>query len=172
MKIKRTILLLTVVSLLVAVPTFGLKEYGDLDPPILTLVWSNPSESETGFGWIFVPGAVKYSVDIEGVATYDLYNYSGIDPVLIEAGATAEVEVSFGTSDRTDDGEMGDPDLTITHEEFAAAIAAELGIPVVDVISLAEDWAVKVKALAPGKDKGRQNNEFSNSIYPFWSVEF
>ena len=98
--------------------------------------------------------AVKYSVDIEGMVTY-------WDAILL-AEATASVEVSFGTSDRTDGGVMGDSDLTIAIDDLAAAIAAELGIPAGDVISL--DGIAKVKALDPGKDKGRQNNPFSTPV--------
>ena len=74
--------------------------------------------------------------------------------------ATASVEVSFGTSDRTDGGEMGDSDLTIAIDDLAAAIAAELGIVADDVIAL--DGSAKVKALDPGNGKGRQNNPFSD----------
>lgn len=166
---KRTILMLTVVSLLLTIPTFGAKEYGDLDPPVINSAWYI-TDVEIGLDWDVVEGAVKYSVGIEGVATYDLYDYSGLDPVLIEEGVTAEVEVSFGTSDRTDGGEMGDTDLTITLDELAAAIAAELGIPVEDLISI-DELTYKVKALAPGKDKGRQNNEFS-SVEVSWAIEF
>lgn len=102
--------------------------------------------------WDDVTGAVKYSVDIEGTVTYELLGDE----------ATAFVEVSFGTSDRTDGGEMGDSDLTIAIDDLAAAIAAELGIPAGDVTSL--DGIAKVKALDPGKGKGRQNNPFSDPV--------
>lgn len=104
------------------------------------------------FDWDDVPGAVKYSVDVEGVVTY----YDALLPGEVQV----EVEVSFGTSDRTDGGEMGDSDLTVLIDDIAAAIAAELGIPVGDVLSL-DGWA-KVKALAPGHGAGSQNNPFSN----------
>lgn len=104
------------------------------------------------FDWDDVPGAVKYSVDVEGVVTY----YDALLPGEVQV----EVEVSFGTSDRTDGGEMGDSNLTVLIDDIAAAIAAELGIPVEDVLSL-DGWA-KVKALAPGHGAGSQNSPFSN----------
>ena len=170
MKIKRAILLLAVVSLLITIPTFGAKEYGDLDPPDIWIAWLTYGV-DTGVDWDDVIGAVKYSVDIEGLAIFndgDLVDGDGdgdpLDPEILEVG------VSFGTSDRTDGGEMGDSDLTITLDELAAAIAAELGIPVEDVLAL-DETVYKVKALAPGKDKGRQNNEF-DSIEPLWLIDF
>ncbi len=104
--------------------------------------------------WDDVTDAVKYSVDIEGIVTY-------WDDVLGD-DATASVEVSFGTSDRTDGGEMGDSDLTIAIDDLAAAIAAELGVLPADLTSL--DGIAKVKALDPGKEKGRQNNPFSDPV--------
>lgn len=113
--------------------------------------------------WDPVPGAVKYSVDIEGTATYEAI----VDEVLVQL--TADVEVSFGTSDRTDGLGMDVPSLTITFEELAAAIAAELGIDPSALVSL-DEASAKVKALDPGKDKGPQNNPFSD---PFdFSVTF
>ena len=104
--------------------------------------------------WDDVTDAVKYSVDIEGAVTY-------WDAILV-AEATVPVEVSFGTSDRTDGGVMGDSHLTITIDDLAAAIAAELGVLPADLTSL--DGIAKVKALDPGKDKGRQNNPFSDPV--------
>ncbi|MCL5280762.1 MAG: hypothetical protein M1376_12745 [Planctomycetes bacterium] len=101
--------------------------------------------------WNDVPGAVKYSVDIEGTAAYT-------DPNLGEL--TAEVEVSFGTRDRTDGGLMGDSNLTITIDEFEAALAAALGVDPGALISF--EGSAEVKALDPGKGKGPQNNPFSD----------
>ena len=149
MKTKRLILTLTIVSLLMAVPAFALLAA----PTNLTVDVDNGAET-VDFDWDPVTGAVKYSVDVEGTVTY----YDDSAAVEVEA----EVEVSFGTSDRTDGGLMGDDDLTITFEELADAIADELGLaPEDDLISL-EDATAKVKALDPGKNKGRQNNPFSD----------
>jgi hypothetical protein len=106
------------------------------------------------FDWDDVTGAAKYSVDVEGTATY-------WDDVLL-AEVTAEVEVSFGTSDRTDGGDMAESYLNVPVDDIAAAIASQLGIAADDVISL--DGLAKVKALAPGKGAGSQNNPFSGSV--------
>ncbi len=100
--------------------------------------------------WNDVDGAVKYSVDIEGTAAYT-------DPNL--GALTSDVEVSFGTSDRTDGGAMGDSNLTITIDEFATAVAAALGIDPSALVSF--EGSAEVKALDPGKGKGPQNNPFS-----------
>jgi len=103
------------------------------------------------FDWHDVEGAVKYSVDVEGTVTY-------WDALLL-VEAQAPVELSFGTSDRTDGGLMGDSNLTVALADIAAAIAAQLGILPEDVISI--DGCAAVKALAPGKGAGPQNNPFS-----------
>lgn len=101
--------------------------------------------------WDDVVGAAKYSVDLEGTVTY-------WDELLL-AEAQAEVELSFGTSDRTDGGEMSDSDLTIAIDDIAAEIAAQLGVLPEDLISV--DGCVAVKALNPGKGNGSQDNPFS-----------
>lgn len=110
--------------------------------------------------WDDVADAAKYSVDIEGAVTYT-------DAIL--GDVTVDVEVSFGTSDRTDGRDMADSDLTITIEELAAAIAAELGVDPGALVSL--EGSAKVKALDPGKNKGSQNNPFSDPPVDF-SVAF
>ncbi len=117
------------------------------------------------FDWNDVTDAVKYSVDVEGTVTYTY-----LDEFLVEVEGTADVEVSFGTSDRTDGGAMGDSNLTITIDELRAAIATALGILPEDVLSL-DPAEAKVKALAPGKGAGAQNNPFSDPPVPF-SVTF
>lgn len=99
--------------------------------------------------WDEVEGAVKYSVDVE--AEYDI------------EGEIEVLEFSFGTSDRTDGGEMGDPDLLIDLEDLALCeeILDEDG-EVIDVVCLSPVAVrVKVKALDPGRGKGRQNHPFS-----------
>jgi hypothetical protein len=111
--------------------------------------------------WNDVDGAVKYSVDIEGVVTYWATTLVDGNEVVVEANAP--VEISFGTSDRTDGGLMGDSNLTLTIEEIAAAVAAQLGVLPEDLIQI--DGLVKVKALAPGKGAGRQDNPFSEPAY-------
>lgn len=146
MNAKRVIALLAGICLVV--PAVALS----LDAPTgLTALVGTDAVS---LDWEDVTDAVKYSVDIEGAVTY----WDAILP----GEVVAPVEVSFGTSDRTDGREMGDSDLTIAIADLAAAIAAELGISPDDVISL--DGIAKVKALEPGKDKGRQNNPFSDPV--------
>jgi hypothetical protein len=108
---------------------------------------------EIVFDWDDVVGATKYSVDVEATVTY--VDASGN----VQSG---EVELSYGTSDRTDGGDMGDSDLTITVEQGLADLAAALGVdPALLEDAEIEAWAA-VKALDPGKGKGRQNNPFSN----------
>ncbi len=110
--------------------------------------------------WDDVLGAVKYSVDIEGTVTY--LTTILVDGIETQVEATSEVEVSFGTSDRTDGGLMSDSNLTITIDEFAAAVAAALGVDPGALISF--EGSAEVKALDPGKDKGPQNNPFSDPV--------
>jgi len=149
MKAKRVILMLTVVSLIVAIPVFAL--------PAPTGLLVNVGVDAVECDWDDVIGAAKYSVDIEGDVT--------IDGVI----GTVPVEVSFGTSDRAE-GDMADSDLDIPIDDLAAAIAAELGVAVEDLISLDDAYA-KVKALNPGKGNGKQKNPFSDLAGPF-SVDF
>jgi len=122
-----------------------------LPAPTGLIVNVDTGAGTVAFDWDDVLDAAKYSVDVEGTVTY-------WDAILL-AEATAQVEVSFGTSDRTDGGDMADSNLTITIDDLAAAIAAELGILPEDVISL--DGSAAVKALNPGKGAGSQNNPFS-----------
>ena len=106
------------------------------------------------FTWDPVEGATKYSVDIEAVVT-------------IAVLGDATVELSYGTSDRTDGGDMSDPNLTVPIATILSDIAAELGVEVADIVSF--DASAKVKALNPGKGKGRQNNPFSSPDDFSWS---
>jgi hypothetical protein len=125
-----------------------------LSAPTGLVVTVDAGAGTVNFDWADVVGAVKYSVDVEGMVTYT--DTVAIPPVEVET----EVELSFGTSDRTDGGDMADSDLTVTIEDLAAALAAQLGITADDLISL--DASAKVKALAPGKGAGSQNNPFSD----------
>jgi hypothetical protein len=106
-------------------------------------------DSDVVFDWDDVVGATKYSVDIEAVVTV-----TGL-------AEDVTVELSYGTSDRTDGGDMGDSDLTVPIDTILADIAAELGVDVADIEGF--DATAKAKALNPGKGKGRQNNPFSNT---------
>jgi hypothetical protein len=95
----------------------------------------------------------KYSVDIE--VPVDVDN-DGLEDMI--------VELSFGTSDRTDGLAMSEPNLCVPLSELVYdydldgnGIIEEIeqGIPLTGTAS------AKVKALGPGKGKGRQNNSFS-----------
>ena len=141
MKIRSTIIVLTIVTLVLGVSAFAKKEPGDLDAPTITNV--NIDTVGIYIEWTEVEDAVKYSVDIEGEVTYD-------DEYLGEV--TADVELSFSSDDLF---------LVIGLDELAEAIASELGIDPEDVLYL--DGEVKVKGLAPGNGNGRQNNLFSDS---------
>jgi hypothetical protein len=100
--------------------------------------------------WDDVDGAVKYSVDV--VAAYDTDGDG-------EPDETAEF--SFGTSDRTDGGEIGDSDLTIPLEDLVVGVDTD-GDGVDDTFFEPVAAELKVKALDPGKGKGRQNHPFSD----------
>jgi hypothetical protein len=112
------------------------------------------SGDDVVFDWDPVVDATKYSVDIEAEVT-------------VAALGEETVELSFGTSDRTDGGDMSDSDLTVPIATILSEIAAELGVDEADIISF--DATAKVKALNPGRGKGRQNNPFSNTADFSWS---
>ena len=104
-------------------------------------------EDSVYFDWDDVVDAVKYSVDVEV-------------PVDVDGDGSPDmiVELSFGTSDRTDGGLMEDSNLYVPLTEFVYDLDDD---GIADPLSgLATG---KVKALAPGKGKGRQNNPFSIS---------
>jgi len=117
-----------------------------LDPP----TWSEDpvvTRDYVCFNWDDVVRAVKYSVDVEVPVDTD----GDDEPDMI-------VELSFGTSDRTDGGLMGDSDLCVPLADFAYDDDDD---PLTPDVQLSGDASAKVKALAPGKGKGRQNNPFS-----------
>ncbi len=114
-------------------------------------------ETGVALDWDDVEGATKYSVDLEGTVNYTYWD----ETLGTEVPATADAEISFGTSDRTDDALMSDSNLTITLDELAAALAARLGVDTSEVVSF--EGSAKVKALNPGKGNGPQNNPFSDS---------
>jgi hypothetical protein len=99
--------------------------------------------------WDEVEGAEKYSVDVE--AEYDIDGE-------IEVG-----EFSFGTSDRTDEGEMADPNLSIALADLVLCeeIVDEDGNVIDEVCYAPVAVRVKVKALNPGQGRGPQNHPFS-----------
>ncbi len=102
-------------------------------------------EDSVYFDWDDVADAVKYSLDVE-------------IPIDMDGDETADmvVKLSFGTSDRTDGGLMGDSNLDVPLSDFAYDLDGD-GL----VEQLSGPATAKVKALAPGKGKGPQNNPFS-----------
>ncbi len=145
MKIKRAILMLTVVSLLVGIPAFAVKGPGAVPAPATLSV--DVVDDTVHCEWAEVTVAVKYSVDVEGEVTY--WRLISVDPDVYEE-ATAEITIECGSTTALE--------MDIDTGDLAEAAALELGVPVEDLISF--DGVVKVKGLDPGKDKGRQNNAF------------
>jgi len=155
MKVKILISMMAV--LLLSVPAIAAKEMGSLDAPVLESVGLR--SGYVVLDWNDVNDATKYSVDIEGTVTY--YDSNSMTRV------TVDVELSFGTSDRTDGGEMGDSYLAIPESDLCDAVLdalAEMGVNLDFVGDFQLLSSGKVKALDPGKGKGRQNNPFSNSM--------
>jgi hypothetical protein len=161
--------------------------------PAPTLLSAAYVDDDLCLEWTDVPEAIKYSVELFGLATY-LYDDPNTlnDPNIIEG--QVRVELSFGTSDRVDGGAMGDPNLCIPVgdicDEVIAIIDAELELMGIDPNALnsfilgndngiedPNDLYAQVKSLTPGKGNGagsggpnnpffgRQNNLFSD---PLW----
>jgi len=156
MKTRSTLVALAAVSLLMATPVLAA-----LPAPAGLTVTVNAND--VAFNWDDVTGAKKYSVDLEGTVTFDYVDGTG---ALIE-DATLDVELSFGTSDRTDGGEIGDSDLTIAKADLElaliSAIQDALALPPTNLVAVGDfDGEAKVKALNPGKGNGKQNNPFSD----------
>jgi hypothetical protein len=142
-KMRKAIFISFIVGIFVV---FGSSAMAALDAPL----WSEDPVVQDGyvcFNWEDVEGAVKYSVDVEVPVDTD----GDYEPDLI-------VELSFGTSDRTDGGLMGESDLCVPLSEF---IYDDDNDPATPDVQLTGNASAKVKALAPGKGKGRQNNTFS-----------
>jgi len=154
MKTRSTLVALAAVSLLMATPVLAAL------PAPTGLTVTVPDD--VVLDWDDVIGATKYSVDLEGTVTFDYFDGTG----LIQ-NATLDVELSFGTSDRTDGGEIGDSDLTIAKADLElaliSAIQDALALPPTNLVAVGDfDGEAKVKALNPGKGNGKQNNPFSD----------
>jgi hypothetical protein len=113
------------------------------------------------FDWDGIIGAAMYSVDVEGLVIFDYH-----DGELVHLDETLYVELSFGTGDRADGGEKSDSDLCITRENLEAALISaiqdELGEVLVTVVEF--HGLGEVKALDPGRGKGKQNTPFSDTV--------
>jgi hypothetical protein len=104
-------------------------------------------EDTVYFDWDDVIGATKYCVDVEV-------------PVDLDGDQTTDfvAKFSFGTSDRTDGGLMGDSYLYVPISEFMYDMDGD-GSP---ETQLSGEATSKVKALAPGKGNGSQKTPFSD----------
>jgi len=169
---KRTILMLTVVSLMVAIPVLAKNNVpGDVPDP--TWAVADPVDfvdDDIVFDWTDVAEAEKYSLCIEGLLEVD-YTIDTTEYLDVEV----EFSFCYGTSDRTDGGEMGDSDLAIPTEEFFTAMEAAAEAAVLDQLGISLDDAddvelmaltAKVKGLDPQdkEDSKRQNNLFSDPL--------
>jgi hypothetical protein len=121
---------------------------GKPGPGLSAPVWSEPCAFVDGdsvyFNWEDLSGAGKYSVDVDVLITGTW-----------EAGVI--VHLSFGTSDRTDGGLMGDSYLDVPFTNFVYDYDLD-GTP----NQLFGDARAKVKGLnPPTKGYTSQNNPFS-----------
>jgi hypothetical protein len=98
------------------------------------------TEDPIVLNWDSVSGADKYSVDFRCEMEVDV--------------VTNTIEFSIGTSDAEGVGPISPPGLTLSIEEFSDAA-------MVDDITGYQCFA-KVKALNPGKNRGRQNHTFTS----------
>src|SRR3972149_3210612 len=94
---------------------FGLSAHAQLPAPTGLLCGLADTDADTAndsvcCDWDDVTGAVKYSLDIE-VPVDTSEPADGI--------ADMVVELSFGTSDRTDGGSMSDPNLCVLLSDLA-----------------------------------------------------
>jgi hypothetical protein len=105
--------------------------------------------------WTAVPEAAKYSVNV--VCEYDT-----------DADGTADMswDFDFGTGDRTDGLDMSEPSLEIPLADLVLGVDTDFDeIP--DTFYEPLSAQARVKALAPGKGKGRQDNLFSEFVGVF-----
>lgn len=194
MKTRHLLTIVVLTGLILTAPAIAKKEVGPVPEP--NMLWAmyvgDANDMSLCLQWTDVPEAVKYSVELYGKA---MYNYD--DPNELNEPNTIDAELcvklSFGTSDRTDGGDMGDPNLCIPVDELCdgvmETIAAELEMMGIDPNTLnAFTWGsevmddpnglwAKVKSITPGKGKGkgsggknnpfkgRQNNKFSEPIW-------
>jgi hypothetical protein len=159
---KKTILMLTVISLIV-IPVMAKNNKGDVPQ----IIWADPAmeiippvdedPEMIKFDWEDEPEAEKYSLDIEVEGIFDIM----VDDVLVE-GVEIELTLSYSAMD----SELIMP-LEDFFDDLIAAILAELGVEMEDVVYgelLALD--AKVKGLDPHKVGGvkSQDNMFSEKL--------
>ena len=156
---KRTILMLTIVSLL-AITAFAAQ----LAKPTGLVATVGIENLECD--WVDVIDAAKYSVDITATATYDTGEVDGDGEAIL---IVVDLQASFGTSDRTDGDPISQSDLDIPLSDIEALVADLANVLLNDFdIDIADTDVVltaKVKALK-GNGQGKQNNPFSDEV-PF-----
>ena len=125
-----------------------------------TVLSVSPGPFGIYFDWDDVTGAAKYSVDVEGLVSY-MYFDDG------PQWGLAYVEISMGTSDYN--YYMENSNLWISKRNIAGLLAEEIDVegPILVLGLLGE---AKVKALDPGKEKGRQNNPFLDPPVGFFTM--
>jgi hypothetical protein len=137
-------------SVVVASSASAIKEFGFVPAP--TVLQCSVVDDTLCFDWDDVTDAVKYSVDVDVEVDID---EDGVVDVI--------VPFSFGTSEYNEEN-MGLSELCVPLDAFVFDLD---GDEILDDIS--GPARAKVKGLAPGKGKGRQNNAFSpdcNFILP------
>jgi len=140
--------LLLGVSVMFWTPAMAKKDFGDLNPPVI--ISAGIDGEEFCVEWESVEGAVKYSVDVD-VDVDEYFDDEGLPQTV--------VEFSFGTGDQTDPAATN---LCVPLADFTRTTYDENGDPI--IIPVFGTAHVKVKALNPGKGKGRQNNQFSEVL--------
>ncbi|NWG14779.1 MAG: hypothetical protein HXY20_14735 [Acidobacteria bacterium] len=104
--------------------------------------------------WSAVEEAAKYSVDV--IAFYG-------DDADEDGLPDQSMDFNFGTSDRDDGLGMDVPSLDIPVEEILVDADGDGNLDDYPVL-----WVLRVRALNPGRNAGRQNNPFSDIeiVYP------
>jgi len=145
---KKTILISLIMGITLILGSWAMatpKIAAPLPAPVLTC---GADDDSVYFDWNDVTGAIKYSVDVE---------------ILMDGEWDGEgifVKLSFGTSDRTDGGVMGDSYLDVLFTDFVYDLD---GDPETPPDQLYGEARAKVKALnPPGKS---QNHPFSGWCY-------
>jgi hypothetical protein len=170
MKVRRTLLMLAVVSL-TAIPLLAKNNVpGDVPAPEWAADPVYPDDGYIVFDWTDVEEAEKYSLCFEGVLEVD-YTIDDTEYLDVEV----EFSFCFGTSDRTDGGEIGDSYLSILYDDFLAAQDTAIEEALYDQLGILPDevdevdwiaFTAKVKGLDPHdkEDLERQNNAFSEDL--------
>jgi hypothetical protein len=144
---KKTILISLIMGMTLIFGSWAMAASAPTLPAPTNLICGFDADS-ANFSWDAVLGANKYSLDVEV-----LISGTWVEGVI--------VELSFGTSDRTDGRLMGDPNLDVPLVDFVYDLDSDPLTPP-DVLSGLPARA-KVKALnPPGKS---QNNPFSDWLY-------